>query len=245
MKLVSCQVFRTHDRGRPVVNGFVSYVHPSEPHLMLCTGYEDYSDAYDEYAASLSRDHGVTWSGPEMVYAGREVEGGRLRYAEPAAFYDAERDRLVVLADENFYPRDTLDVDGVCRVVARTRDGATGSWSAIEPLDLTPGRSLAVSFSFALAGADGRVLVPAMRPLLDGDGKPVHYRGCWATADEPLVLIGERAAGEGAPGSATAAGWRWHLSDPVPVDLERTSRGLNENTLAELADGRLAMVCRG
>lgn len=64
----------------------------------------------------------------------------------------------------------------------------------------------------------------------------MHYAGCWATADEPLTLIGRYGA---------SGGLQWELGAPPRVDVERTSRGINENTLAELADGRVAMVGRG
>jgi hypothetical protein len=236
MRVLSTEVFRRHKDGRPVVNGFLSYISASEPVLMLCTGYEDYSDAYDDFSISISTDNGRTWSDPAPWLRGRDVENGRMRYAEPAAFFDEERNRLIVLVDENFYPNDTLDVDGTCRVVLTVCDPATGVWTDPEPLDLTPGRYLAMSFSFPVRTSAGTLLFPAMRPLLGADGRPVHYRGCWATADEPLTVIGDHE-----PDGAL----RWSLDTPPPVDVEQTSRGLNENAIAELRDGRLVKVCRG
>ena len=236
MRVLSVDVLRRHENGRPVVNGFVSYISPTKPHLMLCTGFEDYSDGYDDFTTTISHDNGATWEASVPWLKSHTVAEGRLRYAEPAALFDAETGKLIVLVDENLYPADKLDVDGICRVCQNVYDPATEQWSGLQPLDLTPGRSLAVSFGFPIKTATGRLLVPAMRPMLDETGKPVHYRGCWATADEALTLIGEY----GSEGSI-----HWHLGRPVPVDLEQTSRGLNENTLAELANGRLAMVCRG
>lgn len=38
---------------------------------------------------------------------------------------------------------------------------------------------------------------------------------------------------------------RWTAGQPVAVDIEKTSRGYCENTLAELGNGRLVMVMRG
>jgi len=236
LRVLSVEVLRQHENGRPVVNGFVSYISRREPHLMLCTGFEDYSDGYDDFSTAISRDNGATWSAPTPWLKSHALQGGRLRYAEPAAFFDADTGKLIVLVDENLYPADKLDVDSVCRVCLNVYDPATDSWSGLQPLGLTPGRSLAVSFGFPIKISTGHILVPVMRPLLDDDGHPVHYRGCWATADEALTLIGEY----GLDGSI-----RWQLGQPVPVDLEQSSRGLSENTLAELRDGRLAMVCRG
>lgn len=236
MRLLSTEVFRPHKDGRPVVNGFLTYISATEPVLMLCTGYEDYSDAYDDFSISVSEDNGRTWSEPATWMAGRNTENGRMRYAEPAAFFDQDTGKLIVLIDENFYPNDKLDVDGVCRVVQNIYDPATGVWTGPEPLDLTPGRYLAVSFPFPIKSSTGALLFPAMRPLLDPDGKPFHYKGCWATADECLTIIGEYAP-DGKIG--------WSVGNPPAIDVEQTSRGLDENAIAELPDGRLVIVCRG
>ena len=64
MRVLSVDVLRQHQKGRPVVNGFVSYISATEPQLMLCTGFEDYSDGYDDFSTTVSRDNGRTWSAP-------------------------------------------------------------------------------------------------------------------------------------------------------------------------------------
>jgi hypothetical protein len=38
---------------------------------------------------------------------------------------------------------------------------------------------------------------------------------------------------------------RFSVGKPVPVDLNQTTRGTDENTVTQLPDGRLAMICRG
>lgn len=236
MRVLSTEVFRRHKDGRPVVNGFLTYISATDPVLMLCTGYEDYSDAYDDFSICVSEDNGRTWSDPMSWLAGRNVEGGRVRYAEPGVFFDRDTGKLIALTDENFYPNDKLDVDGVCRVVLSTYDPASGLWTGPELLDLTPGRYLAMSFSFPIKTTTGTLLFPAMRPLLGPDSKPIHYKGCWAPADECLTVIGDYL-----PNGDLS----WSVGSPPPVDVERTSRGLDENTIAELSDGRLVIVCRG
>lgn len=236
MKLLSREVFRKHDNGRPVVNGFVSYISNDAPVIMLRTGYEDYSDAYDDFSDSISYDNGRTWTDPELRLKGYDIEGGKVRYAEPAAFFDLDTGKLVVLVYRNFYPNDTLNIDGICEVAFDSYDPEAKRWAGLQFLDLSPGRSLAVSFPFPIKTSKGRLLFPAMRPLIDGNGNTIHYLGCWATADEPLMIIGDYQ---------TDGNIKWQLGQPVPVDLEKTSRGLNENTIAELEDGRLAMICRG
>ena len=235
MRVISREVFDLCRDGRPVVTGFVSYVSADQPILMHCAGREDYSDGYDDYAIRLSRDNGQTWDDPAPFLKSYTTPLGRMRYAEPAAFFDAEINRLLVFSDLTLYPNDALDVDAVYQVVLDEYDAAAGAWHPQTPLNLSPGRSIAVSFSFPIKTSRGRLLIPAMRQRLDDDGRPIHYPGCWAPVDEALTIIGEPAVG----------GYHWRLGQPVSLSPEVSSRGLNENTLAELRDGRIVMVCRG
>jgi hypothetical protein len=236
MRLTSKEVFARHENGRPVAAGFVSYISNDQPILMHCSGREDYSDGYDDYAVMKSYDNGRTWTAPELLLKSYDVEGGRVRYAEPAAFFDPDTQKLLVISDRVLYPDDTLDVDAVYELVLDVYDPMTDTWALRQILDISPGRSIAVSFGFPIKTSRGRLLVPAMRAQLGASGHPLHYRGCWAPVDESLTIIGEYED----DGSI-----RWTLGRPVAVDPEKTSRGLDENTLAELRDGRIAMVCRG
>ena len=63
MKLLSKEVFLRYDGRRPPATGFITYVSKNEPVLMHCHGWEDYSDGYDDYTVSLSRDipFGLGW----------------------------------------------------------------------------------------------------------------------------------------------------------------------------------------
>ena len=60
--------------------------------------------------------------------------------------------------------------------------------------------------------------------------------GCWAPVDEALQIIGDRR-----PDGT----FSWRLGQPIRIAPETSSRGLDENAVAELRDGRLAAVCRG
>ena len=235
MRVLSKEVFARYD-GRPVCTGFVTYVSSAEPVLMHCAGREDYSDAYDDYAYSISRDNGTTWSDPALLLKGYNVEGGRIRFGEPCAFFDSDTNKVIVFYDKSLYPQDTFDADVVMEVVWDVYDPATDQWAGMQPLNLCPGHGIGVSFSFAIKTSRGRILVPAMRQVLGEDGKPVHYKGCWATLDESIVIIGDYQP----DGSLS-----WSLSQPVNISPELSSRGVDENALAELKDGRIAMVCRG
>jgi hypothetical protein len=234
--VISRDVFARHENGRPPAAGFLSYIDPVRPHLMLCLGREDYSDGYDDYAAMRSFDNGATWTEPELFAKSFAVPGGRMRYAEPAAFYDTDTRRLVVVTYRMLYPDDALDTDAVTELVYDELDPAANRWAERRVLSEIEGGRLAVSFGFPIKTSSGKVLVPAMRTVRDSDGKAIHYRGCWSPLYECVTLIGEY----GDDGAL-----RWSHGEAVRIDAERTSRGLSENALAELADGRIAMVARG
>ena len=110
-KLLAKEVFIHQQNGRPPASGFVTYIHHTKPILMHCSGWEDYSDGYDDYAVSISSDNGKTWSKPEVRWKGSGVPEGRMRYAEPAAFFDADTGKVIVLIDHTLYPKDKLNVD--------------------------------------------------------------------------------------------------------------------------------------
>jgi hypothetical protein len=74
-----------------------------------------------------------------------------------------------------------------------------------------------------------------MRKTVDASGKAAHFKKGWATVDEVVTVIGEYHGSEIV----------WHLGQPLNIAPEVSSRGLNENSLFQLAGGRIAAVCRG
>jgi arylsulfatase A-like enzyme len=235
-KLLSKEVFLWHREGRPVATGFVTYISQTKPILMHCQGWEDYSDGYDDYAISLSHDNGRTWSEPEVRWKSVSVPEGRIRYAEPAAFFDPDKEKLLVLIDKVLYPKDKLDVDADYSLALDVYDTASGAWSERSELRFPGERCPAMSFSFPIKTASGRLLFPGMRKAVDASGKAVHYKGCWAPVDEVVTVMGEYdSRGE----------IKWRLGKPLRIDPELSSRGLDENALVELEGGRIAAVCRG
>lgn len=227
-------VVNTSVNSRPVVTGFVAYVSETKPVLMHCFGREDYSDGYDDFAVQTSNDHGRTWSEPRIVWKSHAVPGGRIRFAEPAAFWDQGRKQLCVLIDKSLYPNDKLTGQIRYQVVQYINDPATG-WSKERPLDLGA-RSVAVSFSFPLWTSRHTVLVPAMMGVVEADGKVAIDPRSRQPIHQSVTIRGERTP----PGE-----WSWSLGQPVPLDRSLTTRGFDENTLAELSDGRIVAVLRG
>ena len=239
IRVLSKERFMGRDeRGRPVCTGFVTYISRDEPILMHRSGRDDYSDAYDEYADMLSYDNGKTWSQPILHLKSHDVEGGKIRYAEPAALFDPDTEKLIVIVNRVFYPNDTLDTDARYTPMMEVYDPKTQRWSELAPLSLehNPPYGVAVSFCFPIKTSKGRLVFPVQTHLLDEQGKPLHYRGCWSPAGVVMNLLGDYRS-DGAIA--------WKLSAPVIPDLEKTSRGFYEPTIAELRDGRFAMILRG
>lgn len=235
-RLVSKEVFLHHENGRPHVTGFVSYVHPNKPVLMHCSGREDYSDGYDDFVIRMSVDNGRTWSTPEMRWKSSVVPEGRLRYAEPAAYFDAGRGKLVVLIDKVLYPQDKLDVGAEYALELNIYDAESGQWVVQRDLAFPGQRVPAMSFSFPVAVGADHLVFPGMRQTRDAEGKAVHFNGCWAPVDEVVSVIGRwNGAGD----------LTFELGNPLQIDPQRSSRGLDENALTLLSDGRLAAICRG
>lgn len=236
MKLLSKELFRNHDNGRPIVNGFVAYISNTDPIILLRTGYEDYSDAYDEFSDCVSCDNGRTWTQPQLRLNSFDAEGGKVRYAEPAAFFDPATEKLIVVTNRMFYPKDELDADARYQPVLDIYDPALNEWSGLKALELDHPYGAAVSFCRPIKTATGRLIFPAQTHLLGTDNKPIHYKGCWSPAGVIVHILGDYQSN----GSIA-----WKLSCPVTPDLEKTSRGFYEPAIAELHDGRLAMILRG
>jgi hypothetical protein len=235
VRLIAKELLVRHQPNRPVVAGFVTYVSATEPVLMHCYGWEDYSDGYDDYAVSMSHDNGKTWSEPVLKWQSVAVPQGKVRHAEPAALFDRDTGQLIVLTDKVLYPKDKLDVDAEYALAMDVYDLASDSWSERRELSFPGERCPAMSFSFPLKTSRGRLLFPGMRQTVEADGKAIHYRGCWAPVDEVVTVIGEYQGAE----------LTWKLGQARPIDPERSSRGLDENALVELPDGRIAALCRG
>ena len=239
MKLVAKELFLPPDaHGRPVVSGFVSYVSHKQPTMMLCYGRYDESDSYDDYVQVTSRDNGRTWSEQTVWLRSAAVGNGRMRYAEPAAFFDAETGTLITMIKKGVYPTDAADDAKAVtwNLEAHLYDTHFREWSRQELGSLGLAEGLGISFCFPIKTSRGRILFPAIKPRVDGNGEQVRHPDSWIRASDGLVLIAEHQ---------NDGGFAWRTGGLAQGDLDRTSRGLTEPTICELADGRIAMICRG
>lgn len=236
MKLLSKELVERYKSGRDVVPGFVTYIGKKEPVLMHCHGWQDYSDAYDDYVITISRDNGKTWSEPCLQWKSAVVPEGKVRYIEPAAFFDRDTEKLLVVTDKTLYPGDRLDVNLPGGTTLDIYHPGSDLWEPRVDLTVSGKRSPEMSFCFPIKTSRGRVIFPGQDKLVDEAEKPVHYKGCWSPAGMIVNLLGDYR-----PDGTI----EWKTSRPVIPDLEKTSRGFYEPAMAELADGRLAMILRG
>lgn len=236
MKLVSKDVIIRRKDGRPPITAFINYISKTEPVLMHCIAWEDYSDGYDDFSVRISRDNGKTWSSEEMRWKGYDVPEGKIRYAEPAPFFDSDTGELIVLTDKLLHPKDKLDEDLDHSLVLDIYDAKTGKWSPRKDMDFGGERAGTMSFSFPIKTSKGRLLFPGYRRATDAAGKTLRYKKYRSPLYELVTVIGEYKPD---------GGIAWHLGKPLGLAPEVSSRGINENTLAELSDGRIAAVGRG
>jgi hypothetical protein len=71
---------------------------------------------------------------------------------------------------------------------------------------------------------------------VDENGKPIHHKNFWSPYYQAFECIGEYR-----PDGSLA----WHAGGLATIDIETSCRGLSENTVVELKDGRIALIGRG
>jgi hypothetical protein len=101
-----------------------------------------------------------------------------------------------------------------------------------------------VSFCYPCLDARSNLLVPFYRQQADENGRG-RARGFAVRSDLPHVLLDVFECGV-LIGAADGQGRRtWTAGGAVPFDDEISTRGLSENTIEEIGDGRLVMIARG
>ena len=205
------------------------------------------SDTIDVSFYRRSHDHGRTWSAPEERATGEKRPDGMLRRHPRAGWIDPDTGRLLEFWVEGVLPSDdpleglrqwnthyTVDGGVTQQVIHRgagfgPRHPLPGVWTGKNSVmigDMT-GRPLSTRGK--------RILLPVSISPLGADGQLYNPTGAY-TYHDSAVLIGH---------------WRgprrleWEMGDRIKADPLRATRGMDEPTLAELADGRILLVMRG
>jgi hypothetical protein len=229
------------------------YARPSGTELISMHQLMSRSDTVDVAFLRTSRDNGRTWTQVAEVPMLEPRAGGKFRRALRAGVADPHTGRFVRFHIEGLLPTDD-PLEGmrqwyVCYSVSE--DGGR-TWPVSEQVvqsgpDFSPAHPLPGVWigkncvmlgdmaSVPIVLADGTILVPVIVTPLGPDGT-YHNPGGGYTYSDAAVLRGR---------------WRpdgriaWELSALVKADPARSTRGMDEPTVAPLIDGRLLMVLRG
>lgn len=246
MRVLEKKMIHAHQPGRAPVCGFATYVSNEDPIIQRRFGWEVSSDIHDDFEDAFSRDNGQSWSEVRPSLRSGKVEGGFLTYIESAVIFVPQREKLVIITDQKFEPAletgASLNASG--RLHISVGDPLKPENTTTFVSDFGCEQGLYVSFCNPIEDSRGRILVPVQRQQRDADGA-IQKLGFPARTDLPDVLqdvwetgllIGEWQEDE------TLS---WHLTEFVPYDFERSTRGVFEGTIAEIGDGKLAMILRG
>lgn len=259
MKLIEKKKIATHQPNRAPITACVTYIHPTQPFLLRRTGWEIANDVQDDYTDWISRDNGRTWGEPTPAPSSTPVEGGRIVHTEHVAFHVPDRNLLIMMTNDKLEPdmNAGYDMDQVARIritVGESESVIRGTAPAPFISEHGIKQGLYVSFTTAIQDRLGRILVPVMwqkkvcplptRPLVK-HAERLGMRGFATRKDMPDVFSDVWEVGVLIGEFQRDGSLRWHVGKPVPFDLDKSSRGLHEGSIAELPDGRLFMIVRG
>ena len=215
----------------------VCYV--GKEHLVMLFAREKTSDNSEDISFMESFDNGQTWGKPVQppILQPYTLNGYNMKILELAGYYDEQDGILHLLTPRHPYPGDgaaALDNDISQRYMEFVDyNPTTGDWTKLGEggyYGITGGGVLSFISELCVTST-GRILCPGYLTVFDANGKAVHFNGCWAPANQSFAWIKE----DGRP---------WRPGTPVDLD-ERSTRGFCENSIIQLADGRLGMVLRG
>ena len=211
------------------------------------------SDTADVAFIRRSGDNGRTWSAPEAWPTKFDHPEGTGRRHPRGGYVDLATGRYITVWTEGVLPTDrplegmrqwklhysVSEDGGASRTVDEQIVCDGEEFDAEHPLpDVFIGRNCVMIGDLGqrpLTRSDGAILMPVQSSPLGPEGR-YHNPGGGLTWTDALLLIG-RWRDDGRLG--------WSASRRVAGDPARTTRGMIEPTIAELADGRILMVMRG
>jgi len=252
-KVVSREVFVPSPKPGVATHGASYYTSLDSRSLISIHGYESRSDTTDAAFIRFSQDNGRTWSEPTELATRCEHPGGSGRRYTSGGYVDPKTGRYLVLRTEGVLPSDeplegmrqwklgySVSEDGGKTALVDEQIVHEGpEFDEIHHLPgVTVGKNCVMIGDLGqrpLTRSDGVILVPVQSTPVGPDGE-YYNPGAGYTYTDCLLLMGR---------------WKkdgrlaWTASERIVGDPERTTRGLIEPTIAELADGSLLMVMRG
>ena len=229
------------------------YPRPKGLELISMYGLIARSDTVDGAFFRRSEDNGRTWSVPVEVPTSAHRPDGTFRRVTLGGSTDPQTGRFVRFRNEAVLPTDnplegmrhwyvgyTVSEDGgLTNVVDEQIIQHGAEFSAAHPLPgVWVGRNCVMMGDFAsipVTLADGTLLMPVCITPVGPDGNYFNPGGGYTYFDV-AVLRGRWQADKHIA---------WELSSVVKGDPARSTRGMDEASLAALADGRVLMVMRG
>ena len=248
------EVFLPSPRAGTAVLANTYYTRPSGSELISMHELTSRSDTTDVAFFRYSNDNGRTWSPAEEIRTEEKRPHGKLRRMLRGACVDPHTGRFLRFRIQGVLPTDD-PLEGMKQWVvyysASTDGGLTwyldeqiihkgAAFSPRHPLPgVVTGKTcfmIGDTASVPLILDDGTLLLPIILTPAGPDGH-YHNPGGGLTYTDAAVLHGRWAA--------DGRHLEWELSDVVKADPQLSTRGMDEPTLALLADGRLLMVLRG
>ncbi len=248
------EVFLASPKPGVAVLASAYYTRPTGFDLISMHQWMSRSDTTDVAYLRLSADHGATWTPAEEVRTEERRPNGTLRRMLRGGCVDPHTGIFVRFRIEGVLPTDD-PLEGLRQWAVHysaSRDGGRtwfvdeqiihrgAGFSAERPL---PGVEIGKTCymigdtaSVPLFLDDGTLLLPIVLTPAGPDGRYVNPGGGYTYTDAAVLR------GRWTPDHARL---EWELSARVTADPARSTRGMDEPTLAQLADGRLLMVLRG
>lgn len=252
-RVLSREVFVPSPAAGTAVLASSYYTQPWGGDLMSMHSLVSRSDTVDIAYLRYSSDNGRTWSETIEWPTKFDDPGGVGRRHGRGGYVDPHTGRYLTVWTQGVLPTDN-PLEGMTRWTlhyAVSDDGGTtqrvseqiihqgDEYDAVHHLPgVTVGKNCVMMGDLGerpLTRSDGVILLPVQSSPVGPDGMYANP-GAGLTYTDCLLLLGRwQADGRLA----------WTTSQRVIGDPARTTRGLIEPTLAELADGRILMVMRG
>lgn len=246
------EVFVRSPRKGVAVMAFAYYTRATGGDMVSVEQRWSRSDTIDVAYIRRSSDHGHTWSEPVEYRTGEKTARGMLRRHPRGGFVDARGGRYLDFWNEGVLPSDD-PLEGLRQwnVFYRiSRDGGKTFGAPEQVIQLgeeySPKHSLPGVHSgknavmlgdvacVPLATPDGGILLPVVIFPLGPDGRLYNPTGGYTYS--VCAVVHGRWNGDRL---------QWKMSQVVEGDPARSTRGMDEPTLAYLDDGRMLMVMRG
>jgi hypothetical protein len=252
-RVIESSVFVPSPRKGVATHGSTYYTTLTGGNLLSLHGFESRSDTTDVAFLRYSHDNGKTWTPEEVVKTDFADPRGTGRRYPLGGYVDPVTGRYFAVWIEAVLPTDD-PLEGMRQWKLHylvSEDGGRTSLASgqiihegdeYNEVNHLPGISVGKNCAMIgdmgqrpLTRSDGVIIVPVQYSPAGPDGMYTNP-GAGYTYTNCLILFGRWR-----PDGAVS----WTASEKIIADPNRTTRGLIEPTIAELADGRIIMVMRG